>query len=361
MEIKGMRLVNDEPKSKAEIEEQLLEEHAKETQEEIKEEPKAETPEVINEEPVKLALNDEDVLSYIKEKKNLEINSLDEFDALMQKRNEPQIDIDEEALAYNKYKRETGRSIEEFIKLQKDWTKEDPESTLREFYRQQDPDLTQRELEYKLRQFKYDEDIDDEDEIAEKRLKMREELKKAVGHFESQKEQYKMPVASADTFVPESERENYKSYKQYKESIGEVEQENRKRSQYFAEQTDKLFSSEFEGFKFKLGDKDVSWKPAEANALKDAQSDVSKFIGQFLDDKGYLKDAEAFHKAIAVAMNAERLASFAYEQGKADGIGQLEKESKNIDMVRETPKVAKDGGIKMRIVNDGQPDFKIRK
>lgn len=357
-----MRLVNDEPKSKAEIEEQLLEEHAKETQEEIIEEPKVETPEVIETEPpVKPAISDEDVLSYIKEKKNLEINSLDEFDDLMQKRNEPQVDIDEEALAYNKYKKETGRSIEDFLKLQKDWSQEDPENTLREFYRQQDPDLSQRELEYKLRQLRYDEDLDDEDEITEKRLKMKEELKKAVSHFESQKEQYKMPVASADNFVPESEREDYKSFKQYKESIGEVEQENRKRSQYFAEQTDKLFSSEFEGFKFKLGDKDVSWKPAEANALKDAQSDISKFIGQFLDDKGYLKDAEAFHKAIAVAMNAERLASFAYEQGKADGIGQLEKEAKNIEMVRETPKTAKDGGIKMRILNDGQPDFKIKK
>lgn len=353
-----MRLANDEPKSKAEIEEQLLEEHAKETQEE----PNAEEPEVIiNETPAKPEISDEDVLSYIKEKKNLEINSLDEFETLMQKRNEPQIEVDEEALAYSKYKRETGRSIEDFLKLQKDWTKEDPESALREFYRQQDPDLTQRELEYKLKQFKYDEDIDDEDEIAEKRLKMREELKKAVGHFESQKEQYKLPVASADNFVPESEREAYSSFKQYKESESAVIEENHKRSQYFAEQTDRLFSSEFEGFKFKLGDKDVSWKPAEANALKDAQSDVSKFIGQFLDDKGYLKDAEAFHKAIAVAMNADRLVSFAYEQGKADGIGQLEKEAKNIEMVRETPKTAKEGGIKMRILNDGQPDFKIKK
>lgn len=358
MEIKGMRIVDSEPKSKAEIEEQLLEEHAKETEENTTE-PVVQENKVIEEEQ-KIELNDDSVLSYIREKKNLEINSLDEFDALMQKRDEPQIEIDEEVLAYNKYKKETGRSIEDFLKLQKDWTKEDPESTLREFYRQQDPDLTQRELDYKLKQFKYDEDIDDEDEIAEKRLKQREELKKAIGHFESQKEQYKAPVASAETFVPESEREDYKSYKQYKEAAVTVEEENRNRSKYFAEQTDKLFSSEFEGFKFKLGENEVSWKPAEANALKDAQSDISKFIGQFLDDKGYLKDAEAFHKAIAVAMNAERLASFAYEQGKADGINQLEKDSKNIDMVRETPKKASEGGIKMRILDDGQPSFKIK-
>lgn len=359
MEIKGMRLIDNEPKSKAEIEEQLLQEHAEENKEEVIEDTVVEP--IVEDTPpvVKTELSDEDVLSYIKEKKNLEINSLDEFDEMLNRK--PTVEFDEEVMTYNKYKQETGRSLEDFLKLQKDWSAEDPETVLKQFYKDQDPDLTNRELDYKLKQFRYDEDLDDDDEIAEKRLKMREELKKAVGHYESQKEQYKMPVASADTFVPESEREDYKSYKQYKEQATNVDGENRKRLDYFAEQTNKLFTNEFEGFKFEIGDKTVSWKPAEGNALKETQLKGLEFFGQFLDDSGYIKDVEGFHRAMAVAMNADKIASFAYEQGKADGINQLEKEAKNIEMVHQTPKVAKDGGIKMRIVDDGQPSFKIKK
>lgn len=354
-----MRLIDNEPKSKAEIEEQLLQEHAEENKEEVIEDTVVEP--IVEDTPpvVKTELSDEDVLSYIKEKKNLEINSLDEFDEMLNRK--PTVEFDEEVMTYNKYKQETGRSLEDFLKLQKDWSAEDPETVLKQFYKDQDPDLTNRELDYKLKQFRYDEDLDDDDEIAEKRLKMREELKKAVGHYESQKEQYKMPVASADTFVPESEREDYKSYKQYKEQATNVDGENRKRLDYFAEQTNKLFTNEFEGFKFEIGDKTVSWKPAEGNALKETQLKGLEFFGQFLDDSGYIKDVEGFHRAMAVAMNADKIASFAYEQGKADGINQLEKEAKNIEMVHQTPKVAKDGGIKMRIIDDGQPSFKIKK
>lgn len=360
MEIKGMRVVDDNPKSKAEIEEQLLQEHAEENNL-VEEQPVEPVVEPVVEETapaVKAEISDEDVLSYIREKKNLEINSLDEFDEMLSRK--PEVNFDEEVMTYNKYKQETGRSLEDFLKLQKDWSAEDPEAVLKQFYKDQDPDLTNRELDYKLKQFRYDEDLDDDDEIAEKRLKMREELKKAVGHYESQKEQYKLPVASTDNFVPESEREDYMSYKQYKEQATSVEEENHKRLNYFAEQTNKLFTNEFEGFKFEVGDKTVSWKPAEGNALKDSQMRGMEFFGQFLDDSGYVKDVEGFHKAMAVAMNANKLAAFAYEQGKADGINQLEKEAKNIEMVHQPPKVAKDG-IKMRVLDDGQPSFKIKK
>jgi hypothetical protein len=362
MEIKGMRLVDEEPKSKAEIEQELIEKHEEEVA--AKQDAIVEDKPIVEEvkpEATTLELDDEKVLSFIREKKNLEIGSLDEFEELLKKRNTPQEEIDEVALAYNKYKRETGRSLEDFIQLQKDWSSEKPEVTLREFYKQQDPDLTERELNAMMKQFSYDEDLDDEDEIAEKQIKMRKELKDAVKFFDQQKDQYKLPVASADNFVPEGEREHYKSYKQYVESSSAIEQENKKRSEFFADQTSKLFSDQFEGFKFKVGESELKWKPAEPSAMKSAQSDVSKFLGSFLDDNGYVKDVEGFHRAIAGAMNIDKLVSFAYEQGKADGIGNLEKEAKNLDVnVRETPKVANDKGIRMRIVDDGQPTFKIK-
>ena len=358
-----MRLVDEQPKSKAEIEQELIEKH----EEELKaDEPAGGTPPVIEEPIVEsnptLELNDDIVLSFIKEKKNLEIGSLDEFDELMALRNAPKQEIDEVALAYDKYKKETGRSIDDFIKLQKDWSSVDAKETLAEFYRQQDPDITKRELEYKLRQFEYDEDLDEEDEVVEKQFKQKQELKEALKFFESQKEQYKMPVASADTFVPESEKENYNAYKQYEATNAEIQKQNAERYEFFAGKTNELFSDQFEGFKFKVGESELKWKPADASTMKSSQLDTSKFFQSFVDENGYIKDAEGFHKAMAAAMNVDKLVSFAYEQGKADGIVGLEKESKNLDLgIRETPKTAQQGGIKMRVLDDGQPTYKIKK
>ena len=115
------------------------------------------------------------------------------------------------------------------------------------------------------------------------------------------------------------------------------------------QKTNELFSNEFEGFKFGIGDKDVSWKPSNAEDLKNKQMDISKFFNNFVDDKGYIKDAKAYHKTIAVAMNPDSFAKFFYEQGKADAIDQSAKQSKNIDMgsVRTTGQPIDKGGFKV--------------
>jgi hypothetical protein len=351
MEIKSVKLVDDVVKTTEEKERELLQEHQEQIQEEVVE-TKVEDQPIIEEQP-KLELTEDIVLSYIKEKKNIKVNSLDDFDELL---NRKPVELDEEIQAYQKYKQETGRPIEDFLKLQKDYTKEDPNTLLKEFYRSQDPELTERELEYKVKRFRTD-DLDedlDADEITEKTLAQREELAKATKFFEHQKEQYKLPLESSRSFVPEAERETYESYKQYLESLPQVEQEAYKKAQYFTEQTEKLFSDKFEGFKFKAEDKELTYKPAEATALRESQSDVNKFFGRFVDEKGFVKDAEAFHKALAIAADPDKFFRFAYEQGKADGVSALEKDAKNLDLgTRSATTVTPKEGIKARILDDG--------
>jgi len=352
MEIKSVKLVDDEVKTIAEKEQELIAEHEEqlEKKEEFIEEPIKEQEQPELERP---ELTEDIVLSYIKEKKNIEVNSLDEFENLLKK---PTVELDEEIQAYQKYKQETGRSIEDFLKLQKDYSKEDPNTLLKEYYKQQDPDLTDRELDYKVRKFNYD-DLDedlDADEITEKRLAQREELAKATKFFESQKEQYKLPLESRVGFVPEADKEAYESYKKYMESLPTIEQENLKKSQYFTDRTNELFSDKFEGFKFEAGDKKLVYKPAEVNVLKESQSDINKFFGRFVDDNGYVKDAEMFHKALAIAADPDKFFRFAYEQGKADGVSDLERDSKNLDLgTRGATTVTPREGIKARVLDDG--------
>jgi hypothetical protein len=79
------------------------------------------------------------------------------------------------------------------------------------------------------------------------------------------------------------------------------------------------------------------------------QSNLSNFVNKFLNEEGYLKDAEVFHRAIAVASNPEKFAKFFYEKGKAEAVDGIAKESKNIDMVRQAPQVTnKAEGLQVR-------------
>lgn len=357
MEIKSVRVVDGTEKSRVEIEQELIEKHEQELENKEAEQQEQETTPPAVETP---ELREEDVLSFIKSKKNIEVNSLDEFEALLQKKNDTE--LPEDVATYLKYKQETGRSFEDFVKLQKDYSKEDPMKTLREFYVENDPEITERELNLKLKKFNYDEEIDDEDEITEKQLNLRQELSRAREHFDKLKEQYKVPLESRQSFVPEAEKENYEAFKRNLEQSKTVEQENQVRSKFFAEQTEKLFSDQFEGFKFKSGESEYVYKPADAKTLKESQSDISKFIGKFLDDKGFLSDSEAFHRAIAIASDPEKFFSFAYEQGKADGVTGLEKDSKNIDMgVKSTTTITPKQGFIVRDASAGESSrYKIR-
>jgi hypothetical protein len=352
MEIKSVKMLDDDGNV---IASKVIEEKTPEPTPEPIPEP---TPEPANEpspeptpEPVKLELKEEDVLSFVKEKKNIQINSLDELSDML---NKPKTELDAEVETYLKYKQDTGRSLEDFLKLNKDFSTEDPNKLIKDFYKDQDPSLTERELEHKVKKFTYDEDFDDEDSVIEKKLALREELTKATKHFEDLKEKYKTPLESRKDLSSEFDEDTLKAYKEYLSSLPEVEQEQKRKADFFVEQTNNLFSDKFEGFKFEVDGKSVVYKPAEAATLKESQANINNFLSRFVDDKGYLKDAETFHRAIAIASDVDKFYKFAYDQAKADAVLELERQSKNIDMgMKPATTVTSTGGIKMRVVDDG--------
>ena len=54
-------------------------------------------------------------------------------------------------------------------------------------------------------------------------------------------------------------------------------------------------------------------------------------------------------------MDPERFARYFYEQGKADGVGEITKKSKNINMnVRSTPQKIGDTGFKARAISNNK-------
>ena len=304
-------------------------------------------------------LSEEKVLSYIGKRYNKEIKS---FDDLMAERKES-VDLPEDVATYLKYKQETGRSIEDFIKLNKDVDSLEPETLLREYLLSTQEGLDEDDIETLMDDYRYDEDIDDESTIKKIKLETKKAVAEAKKFFNSQKEKYKIPLESRESLISEEEKEIYESYKQYTKQAKTIEEENERKRSWFDQKTNEVFSDEFKGFEFEVDDKKVTFNPGDRNELRKLQSTPANFINKFLDEQGLIKDAVGYHKSLAVAMNPERFAKFFYEQGKADAVDGTMRNIKNIQMTeRRAPEATKStDGIQVKAVNpDSGRSLKIR-
>lgn len=358
-----VRAVEFEEKSVVEREQELVDKHEQELAGEGSSEVTAETPVEVTEEtivqdetseqavPVTYEIKEEDVLSHIKNRYNKEINSLD--DLFTQR--EANDDLPEDAAAFLKFKKETGRGIEDFVKLNRDYGKMDDKSLLSEYYAVKNPEFDTEDIAWKIDELMYDEDYDDEKTIKSKKLALKQELKKASEFFEKEKEQYRIPLESSRNSAPIVDEE-FESYKQNRQL---AEEDAAKKSEYFMAKTDEFFSDSFEGFEFKLDDDKVVYKPGDAKTLKE-QSDMTKFIKGFLNEDGYVKDVAAFHKAMAIASNPDRFAKFFYDKGKSDAVGSIAEESKNIDMGRPATTITPKQGFSVREIDSDKTEYKIK-
>jgi len=360
--IKVRALDDAEEKSVAEREADLLKKAGQgqeETTVETTEVP-SETP-VVNEETKieekvkekvedKPSLKEEEVLSFIKNRYGDEVSSLDDFTS--KRKDTP--DLPEEIVNYLNYKKETGRGLDDFMRLTKDVDGMNEDQLLFEFWKQQKPHLDSDDVDFELSErFSYDEDADDASDVRKRKIAKKEELAKAKEYFNKLKETYKTKVESTKDFIPAEELEDFNAYKNNKTESQQSQAETTKRSEYFSEKTNELFNDKFEGFEFKLNDKSLKYKPADSEKLKESQADLNNFISKHLTEDGYLKDAASYHKSLSLAMHPDSFAKFFYEQGKSDAVNDITKESKNIDMngIRNATQSVSSGGFKVSAVS----------
>jgi len=307
-----------------------------------------------------IELDDQSILNYLKERRNVEVESLD---VLLNNDKEEAQPLPEDVAQFMKYKQETGRSVEDYARLQQDWSAMDDTNVLREYYKQEKPHLDAEEIDYLINEeFSFDSELDDEKDIKKKKIAYKEELYKARNYFEGMKEKYKAPLESREAEIPENYKEAFNFYNKYQEELDQESAMQKDRSRIFQEKTNALFNDEFKGFEFKVGDKKQVFKPNDVSKVKENQLDINNFFSQHLDEKGIVKDAASYHKALFAATNADALFQFAYEQGKADATDGLVKETKNIDMTVRSNAPTDTGGTKFRAVDSGDNfSFKIRK
>ena len=359
MEIKVREVTGVVEKSKQEIEQELLQKHEEQLEGGQQVTETTEPVEEIKEEKATPEMNEDDVISYIKNRYDREIGSVDELFSEREKTEE----LPEDVAAYLKYKKETGRGIKDFMQLSRDVDDMSPDEVLRQYLVATEKGLDSDDIDTLMEGYEYDEDIDDESVIKKAKLSKKKAIAKAKDFFESEKEKYKIPLESSGSSISEQDKEKLDAYNQYVQQSTTYEEELKRKQEWFLKKTNEVFGDEFKGFEFNVDeDKKVTFAPADAVELKKAQSNANNFLGKFVDDNGLLNDAEGYHRALAIAMNPEKFAKFFYEQGKSVQADDVMRKMKNTEMsIRKTPEVTTKGGMQVKAMNpDSGRGLKIR-
>ena len=260
-----------------------------------------------------------------------------------------------------KFMEETGGSLEDYINLNKDYDSMDDMDILREHYRQAKPHLSEEEISFLMEDsFSYDEEIDEERDIKRKKLALKESIAEAKSSLTSLKSKYYDDLKLSSKLTPEQREavEFYNSYKQEQESTQQLAKQQRS---VFEEKTNQLFSDDFKGFEYKVGDNKYRFNVKDVNTVKESQADINSLISKFVNKNNEMSDAAGYHKALFTAMNADSIANHFYEQGRADAIKNSIAKSKNVDMnPRCTHEaVTTDSGFKIRAIS-GDDSSKLR-
>lgn len=296
-----------------------------------------------------IEFKDEDVLSYLGKKLNKQISSFDELAAPAQ--SEP---LPEDVAAFAKFKKETGRGFEDFMKLREDFDSMDHDKLLRRYLSDTQPELDAEDIDAMMGDYTFDETLDPEEVVRKKRIEKKKIVAQAKQHFNSKKEAYKVPLESSEASLSDEEKEALRMLRENKGKPNQYEEEARRKRKWFEEKTDALFNQEFKGFEFDIDGTKMIYAPGDATELRKAQDTPANFINRFLDENGLMKDAAGYHRSLAIAMNPDKFAAYFYEQGKAAATDGTMRKLKNIQMdERRAPEVIKKSGMTVKAV---EPD-----
>jgi hypothetical protein len=250
-----------------------------------------------------------------------------------------------------KFMEDTGGTVEDYVRINADYSNVDNNTLLQEYYKRTRPHLDYDEISFLMEDnFKYDEEVDEEREIKKKKLAYKEEIAKAKNFLEETKKKYYDEIK----LRPGATQEQQKAmdfFNRYNEEQKMVQEQHGR----FKQRTDSFFNKEFKGFNFDVGEKKFRFKVANTTNVAKNQSDLTNLVGKFLDNKGEVKDYAGYHKAIYAAENADTIASHFYEQGKSDAIKEMTAKSKNItEDARQTVANAGDvfiNGLRVKAVS----------
>ncbi len=220
---------------------------------------------------------------------------------------------------------DTGGTIEDYTRLNADYSSVDDKTLLKEYYKKNKPYLDNSDVELLLEDFDYDEDLDEDKDIRKKKLAFKEEVAKAKGFLEETKSKYYDEIKLRPG-VTQDQQKAMDFFNRYNKQQEVATQQHER----FQESTKQLFSDNFEGFDIKVGDKSYKYNIQNRDKVAENQSNINNLVGKFLDADGNVIDTKGYHKAMYAADNVDKIAAHFYEQGKADAVKDVMNKSKNL-------------------------------
>lgn len=324
--------------------------------EEIREPSETEEPVQAEEQPVLEEITEEEVQEQTAE-------LAEEVEEAIAEQQESSIELPENIQKVVDFINETGGTLEDYVRLNQDYSQLADNQLLFEYYKQSKPHLSNDEIDFLIEDnFQYDEEIDEERDVKRKKLAFKEEIAQAKNHLENQKSKYYEEIKAGSRLTPDQQKavDFFNRYNKENEEVTRVAEQQKKT---FLKRTDEVFTNEFKGFEYNVGDKRYRFNIKDASVVKDTQSDINNFVKKFLDENNNMKDAKGYHKSLFTAMNADAIANHFYEQGKADALKDSIARSKNVNMDprKSHEPVADAKGFKVRAVSgDDSSRLKVK-
>ena len=251
---------------------------------------------------------------------------------------------------------DTGGTIEDYTRLNADYSNIDETTLLKEYYKKNKPYLDNSDVELLLEDFDYDEDLEEDRDIRKKKLAFKEEVAKAKGFLEETKVKYYDEIKLRSNVNPDTQKATdfFNRYNKQQETA-------KQQHSQFQESTKQLFNDDFEGFDIKVGDKNYKYNIQNRDKVAENQSNINNLVGKFLDSDGNVNDTKGYHKAMYAADNVDKIASHFYEQGKADAVKDVVNSSRNLSdtKARSTQGDVFVNGFKVKAIS-GTDSSKLR-
>ena len=246
---------------------------------------------------------------------------------------------------------ETGGSLEDYVRLNADYSNVDNNTLLTEYYKQTKPHLSYDEISFLIEDsFDYDEEVDEPKFIKRKKLAYKEAVAEAKSFLTGLKDKYYEEVKLGSKLLPEQQKA-IDFFNRYNNEQKQADELLAKQSKHFEQETNKFFNKDFKGFNFNVGEKKYRFNVKDVSKVK--PQNLSSVFDKYVDKNSLLTNASDFHKALFAASNPDSIANHFYQQGKADAIKQMTADAKNIDM---TPRKTADGfvdagGLKVKVIS----------
>ena len=242
---------------------------------------------------------------------------------------QPAVDLPENVEKLVSFMKETGGTVEDYVRLNADYSNIDEKALLKEYYKKNKPHLDAEDVDLILEDFTWDTDVDEERDIRKKKLAFKEEVAKARTYLDSLKDKYYDEIKLRPGVTQEQQKamDFFNRYNKQQEQAEQLHTQ-------FKQSTQQLFSDQFKGFDFEVGGKKYKYNIQNRDVVAENQSNINNLIGKFLDADGSVVDPAGYHKAMYAAENVDRIATHFYEQGKADAVKDVVNKSKNLSDVK---------------------------